>query len=269
METSLTRKPLALANWKMAMTISKSLAFVEQFQIAVGTLAELVDIVLCPPYTALYAVSHALTKTSIDVGAQNLCAAPGSAHTGEISAPLLVDAGCRWVVVGHWEIRRQRTETDRDLNKKLHAAFQADLRPILLVGEEANERGSVEEAFSERLPHLFADFGPGQAAQMALVYEPEWTIGVQEPAPDDYIGDGCSFIRGWIEQNFGEGAAQKARIIYGGSVSPGYAIGLLSSPDVDGLGAGRKGRDPVAFAEIVRLIAAAKGLTSNNRPKGK
>ena len=97
MERSSDRKPLAIANWKMAMTISESLAFVERFQKAVGTLAESMDIVLCPRYTAISAVSQALTNSSIDVGAQNVCAAPGSAHTGEISAPVLADAGCRWV----------------------------------------------------------------------------------------------------------------------------------------------------------------------------
>lgn len=254
------RKPFAIANWKMAMTISESLSFVREFRAAVGELAQKVDIVLCPPYTSLYVVAQALTDNPIKLGAQNLCAAPGKAHTGEISAPLLADAGCRWVLLGHWEIRRRTGETDGDVNRKMHAAFQAGLRPILLVGEAATERGRAEETLAARLPHLFTGCEAGQAAQMAVLYEPEWTIGVQEPAAPDYVAAGCHFIRGWIDQTYGAGDASAVRIIYGGSVAPEYAEGLLNSPDIDGLGAGRKGRDPIALAEIVRLIARAKGL---------
>lgn len=254
------RKPFALANWKIAMTVSESLAFVREFPVAAGTLAKSMTIVLCPPYTALYPLSQALRDTPIDLGAQNLCADPGNAHTGEISAPLLADAGCKWVMLGHWEIRRRSGETDADFNKKMHASLQAGLRPILLIGEGATERGQAEEVLASRLPNLFADCEPGEAAQLAVVYEPEWAVGVQEPAPPDYIAAGCSFIRGWIGRELGVDAAKLVRIIYGGSVAPEHADRLLASPDLDGLGAGRKGRDPVAFTQIVQLIAAAKGL---------
>jgi len=254
------RKPFAIANWKMAMTISESLAFVRKFRTAVGDLAQAVDIVLCPPYTALHAAAQALAGSPIGLGAQNLCATPGKAHTGEISAPLLADAGCEWVLLGHWEIRRHMGETDVDVNRKMHAAFQAGLRPILLVGEAAMERGRSEETLAARLPHLFAECGAEQVARMAIVYEPEWTIGAQEPAPPDYVAAGCRFIRQWIGREYGVGVAEGVRTIYGGSVAPAYAEGLLASPEVDGLGASRKGRDPIAFAEIVRLIATAKWL---------
>jgi triosephosphate isomerase len=110
------------------------------------------------------------------------------------------------------------------------------------------------------LPHLFAKCEAKQVAQMAMVYEPEWTIGVQEPAPPDAVAAGCTLIRQWIGREYGTDVAEGVRIIYGGSVAPAYAQGLLTSPEVDGLGASRKGRDPITFAEIVRLIAAAKGL---------
>ncbi|MBN1814089.1 MAG: triosephosphate isomerase [Anaerolineae bacterium] len=256
----MNRKPLALANWKMAMTIPEGLAFVRQFRAAVGHLAQMVDIVLCPPYTALQPMSQALADLPIALGAQNLCAAPGLAHTGEISASLLVDAGCEWVMLNHWEIRRRTGESDVDINHKMHAAFQAGLRPILLVGESNTERGKAAEALKERLPTLFANCEPERVAQMALVYEPEWTIGVREPAPPDVVAAGCTFIRGWLARTYGAGYASAIRIIYGGSVAPEYATGLLASLEVDGVGASRKGRDPIAFAEIVRLIAAAKGL---------
>lgn len=242
------------------MTVSESLTFAQEFRIAVGNLAQSVNIVLCPPYTALYALSQGLTDFPIDLGAQNLCAAPGKNHTGEISAPLLVDVGCKWVMLGHWEVRRGTGETDADFNTKMHAGFRAGLRPILLTGERATERGQAGEALAARLPDLFADCDPEQAAQAVVVYEPEWTIGAREPAPPDYVASGCSFIRRWIGQEYGADVAREVCIIYGGSVAPEHAERLLALPDLDGLGAGRKGRDPGAFAQIVRLIAATKGL---------
>lgn len=256
----MNRKPLALANWKMAMTIPESLDFVHQFRAAVSDLAQMVDIVLCPPYTALQSMAQALTGTPIALGAQNLYAAPGLAHTGEISAPLLADAGCEWVMINHWEIRRRTGEGDVDVNDKMHAAFQAGLCPILLVGESDTERGKAAQALKERLPTLFANCEPKRVAKMALLYEPEWTIGVKEPARPEYVAAGCGMIRQWLGREYGGSVAEDVRIIYGGSVAPEYATGLLTLPEVDGVGASRKGRDPVAFAEIVRLIAAAKGL---------
>jgi triosephosphate isomerase len=260
MENIRLRKPFAVANWKMAMTIRESLAFAREFSAAVDDLAEAMTIVLCPPYTALYALSLGLAGSPIELGSQNLCAESGKAHTGEISAQLLSDVGCRWVLLGHWEVRRRTGETEAQINAKMHAAFQAGLRPILLIGEGIRERGCVDQALDGRLNDLFANCTPEQAAQAALIYEPEWAIASQEPAHPDHIAAGCTFMRAWISEAFGRTAAEKVRIIYGGSVTPENAEKLLTSPQIDGLGAGRKGRDPIAFAQIARLIAKAKGL---------
>jgi triosephosphate isomerase len=255
------RKPFAVANWKMAMTIAESQCFVRALRENLGEVAGDIDVVLCPPYTALYAVAQTLADSSIELGAQDLSAATGEAHTGEISAALLSDVGCRWVLVGHWEIRRRSDETDVDLNRKIHAALSAGLRPILLIGESAEERGEAEAALGQRLPSLFAGIRASQVIRMVVIYEPEWTIGVHEPAAPDYVAAGCRFVRQWIGKTYDHSIARQVRTVYGGSVTPAYAEGLLSSPEVDGLGAGRQGRDPKAFAEIVRLIAEAKGLT--------
>jgi triosephosphate isomerase len=260
MEQPPTRKPFALANWKMAMTLSQSLTFVQEFRTALGDTAQVVDVVICPPYTALHPVAEALAGTPIALGAQNLYAAPGLAHTGEISAALLADVGCEWVMLNHWEIRRRTAETDADVNRKMLAAFEVGLRPILLIGEEATERGHARETLATRLPSLFAGCRAEEVAQMVIVYEPEWTIGVEEPAPPEYVAEGCTYIRQWIGDAYDTGCANAVRIIYGGSVAPEYTSNLLASPDVDGAGASRKGRDPNTFAEIVRLIAAAKAL---------
>jgi triosephosphate isomerase (TIM) len=253
------RKPFAIANWKMAMTISESLSFVREFCATIGDLGQAVDIVLCPPYTALHAVAQALAPSPIGLGAQDVSGATGKAHTGKISASLLADAGCEWVMLGHWEIRRRTGATDTDVNRKLHAAFQAGLRPILLIGESTTERGRAKAALVKRLPLIFAACEEKQVAHTTVIYEPEWTIGMQEPAPPDYVASGCRFIRQWIRQKYGDDAADSVRTIYGGSVTPEYAEGLLASPEVDGLGASRKGRDPNEFAQIVQMIATAKG----------
>jgi triosephosphate isomerase len=254
------RTPLALANWKMAMTVSESLSFARAFLDETGHVTGSVDVVLCPPYTCLYMLARELDDTPVHVGGQNVCAATGEAHTGEVSAPLLVDAGARWAMVGHWEVRRERKETDEEVSKKMQACFQAGLCPVLFIGEERSERGGADEAMAARLPNLFAGCRPEQVAKGALLYEPEWSIGQKEPASLGYVSARCAFLRDWIRRAFGRDVAEEVRIIYGGSVSPTHTEGLLSSPDVDGLGAGRAGRDPALFGEIVRRIAAVKGL---------
>ncbi|NIO71922.1 MAG: triose-phosphate isomerase [Anaerolineae bacterium] len=256
------RKPLALANWKMEMTVARSLAFVRDFQSAIGDLAQEVDIILCPPYTALYPMAQALKDSPITLGGQNVSTAPGGAYTGEISAALLADVGCRWVMLGHWEVRRHFGDTDETVNLKLHAAQRAGLSPILLVGEARGEQDRFREALAAQLQRVLEGCDARQIEEMVVLYEPEWTINVEEPASPEHVGAGCGFIREWLAGHYGASAAQAVRIIYGGSVTPAHARDLLGAPDVDGLGAGRKGRQVEAFAEIVRLIAAAKGLVT-------
>jgi triosephosphate isomerase len=256
------RRPFALANWKMAMTIEEGRRFVGRFLEQIGNLADSADIVLCPPYTALYALSLAIGRQSLELGAQNLWAGSGTAHTGEVSARLLMDAGCRWVILGHWEVRRRTGETDVEVNRKMHSAFEVGLRPILMIGEETGQRGQAESVLADRLPLFLAKGEPEQMGRSVVVYEPEWTIGAPEPASPGYISSACAFIRGWIEREYGREPATQVRIIYGGGVSPEFTRDLLASPDVDGLGAGRKGRDPDAFARIVRTLVDRKRGTT-------
>ncbi|TEU17401.1 MAG: triosephosphate isomerase [Anaerolineales bacterium] len=252
------RKPLALSNWKMEMTVARSLAFVREFQSAISDLGQEIDIILCPPYTALYPMAQALKDSLITLGGQNVSTAPGGAYTGEISAALLADVGCRWVMLGHWEVRRHFGDTDETVNRKLHAAQRAGLSPILFVGEAKGEQDRFREALAGQLQRVLEGCDAMQIEEMVVLYEPEWTINAEEPAPPEHVGAGCSFIREWLAGHYGASAAQGVRIIYGGSVTPAHARDLLGTPDVDGLGAGRKGRQVEALAEIVRLIAAAK-----------
>jgi triosephosphate isomerase len=255
------RSPMAVTNWKMEMTIARSLAFMRDFQLAVGDLAQVVDIVVCPPYTGLYALSRALKSSPIQLGGQDLSAAPGGAYTGQISGMLLVDAGCQWVLVGHWEVRRHLGETDETANHKVHRALEAGLRPIVLIGEAREERKRIREVLPARLLKGLAGCDAGQVRQMALVYEPEWTIGAAQPASPDHVAQGCEVIRQWLAEAYGVSTAQAVRIIYGGSVTPEFAEDLLELANVDGLGASRRGRQSESFAQIVRLIATAKGLS--------
>jgi triosephosphate isomerase len=257
------RKPLALTNWKMEMTVTRSLAFVRDLRSAIGDLAQEIDIILCPPYTALYPMAQALKDSPITLGGQNVSTAPGGAYTGEISAALLADVGCRWVMLGHWEVRRHFGDTDETVNHKLHAAQRAGLSPVLFVGEARGEQNRFREALAAQLQRVLEGCDARQIEEMVVLYEPEWTINVEEPASPEHVGAGCSFIREWLARHYGASAAQAVRIIYGGSVTPVHAQDLLGAPDVDGLGAGRKGRHVEAFAEIVRLVAAAKGACAN------
>ena len=139
------RKPFALSNWKMAMTVPESLAFVRNFQAMTGGLLETVEVVLCPPYTALYPVAQILRDSRLQLGAQNMAASTEPGRTGEISAPLLVDIGCRWVMLGHWEVRRNLGDENRRINKKVLIALEAGLNPILLIGPGQTETASMEE----------------------------------------------------------------------------------------------------------------------------
>jgi len=256
----MSRKPLALANWKMAMTVAESLAFVRDFEALVGDLLGKVDVVICPPFTALWPVAQALRGSRIQLGGQNIAPTADLARTGEISAALLADVGCRWVMLGHWEVRRHLGDDDAAINRKVHLALDAGLAPILLIGEARNDRRPLADALERQLERVLAGCRAEQVEAMAFVYEPEAAIGVAAPASPEHVAAGCGFIREFLRQRWGDAVAQSVRIIYGGSVAPEYAADLLACPDVDGLGATRRGRDAATFVEIVRLIARSRGL---------
>ena len=254
----MTRKPMALANWKMSMTVAESLSFVRGLRTLAGDLLDEVDVIICPPYTALAPVAQALAGSPIQLGGQDIAATTDPARTGQVSAALLADAGCRWVMLGHWEVRRQRGDNDATVNRKVHLAFAVGLAPILLVGEAHDDPAPPAEAVGQMLARTLAGVEAEQAAHMAIVYEPEGTIGVAQPASPEHVAAGSGVIRAWLRRRWGDEVAGQVRIVYGGSVAPEHAADLLGSPDVNGLGATRRGRDVVTFADIVRQIARAK-----------
>jgi len=254
----MTRKPLAIASWKMAMTVAEGLAFIRDFQELACDLLDAVDVVICPPYTALWPLAQALRASNIQLGGQNIAPSNDPARTGEISAALLADVGCRWVMLGHWETRRHLGDDDEAVNHKVHLALEAGLKPILLIGEAHDEVSPLPTALERQLTGVLEGCDATQVATMVFVYEPERAIGVASPAPAEHVAEGCAFIRGWLRARWGNPVAEEVRIVYGGSVTPVHAANLLACPDVDGLGATRRGRDPIAFSEIVRQIARVK-----------
>ena len=254
----MTRRSLALANWKMAMTIAESLAFVRDFEAIAGDLLDEVDVVICPPFTALWPVAQALRGSRIQLSGQNIAPTADLARTGGISAALLADVGCRWVMLGHWEVRRHLGDDDAAVNRKVHLALDAGLAPILLIGEARDNQTPLGDVLKQQLERVLAGCQAEQVETMAFIYEPEATIGVGAPTPPEHVATGCGFIRGWLRGRWGDAVAESVRIIYGGSVAPEYAADLLGCLDVDGLGATRRGRDAATFAEIVRLIAKSR-----------
>ena len=245
------------------MTVSESLAFLQDFLPLVEDCLDRVEVILSPPATALHPLSQALEahrKPSwrLSLGAQDLSASAEVARTGQLSAALLSEAGCRWVMLGHWEVRRHLGDNDETVNRKVHSALEARLRPLLLIGPESGETLPLDASLGDHLSRVLEGCNTLQVESMAFVFEPEASIGQDLPADPHLVSEGCRLIRAWLGQSYGDRIAENIRIIYGGSVTPQHAVGLLASPQVDGLGASRRGRDPASFAEIVRLVDQVK-----------
>lgn len=240
------------------MTVAEGLAFVQEFQAIACDLLEVVDVLICPPFTALWPLAQVLRQSKIHLGGQNIAPSNDPARTGEVSATLLADAGCRWVMLGHWEVRRHLGDDDATVNRKLHLALAAGLNSLLLIGEGRGDEAPLSIALERQLTRVLEGCQAEQIEKMAFMYEPEGAIGLETPLSPERVAAGCSFIRSWLRERWGESAAESVRIIYGGSVAPEYAAELLAFPDVDGLGATRRGREAKSFAEIVRQIAQAK-----------
>ncbi len=247
------RHPLIVCNWKMSMTLEETRAFVTRFQaLDEGRASELV-LVICPPATALATLAREVEGLPLEVGAQDLSSHTEPAHTGQLSAELLVDAGATWVLIGHFEVRCDRGERGETMSGKVRRALEAGLRPILLLGEDAAGE-NVKQQLEGRVRTLLGDCSAEEIRRMAFVYEPSWAIGKDEPAATEQIERGAQALRDVLSAAFGEGVGDEVPLIYGGSVTPENAERLLALPGLDGLGMGRKGRDPQAVAELVELV---------------
>jgi len=247
------RKPLIAGNWKMYKTIN------EAVELANGIKRELLDfndaeIALCPPFTSLDSVYEVIMDTDIKLGAQNLYWQKEGAFTGEVSAPMLKDCGCEYVIIGHSERRKYFGETDENVNKKIKIALAVGLTPIVCVGETLEEREAqktiavVQRQLDQGLKGLKED----EFSKIVIAYEPVWAIGTGKTATPQQAQEVHKFIRNWIEKKYSNGIAQKTIILYGGSVKPANISELMSEEDIDGALVGGASLEVSSFVDIAR-----------------
>jgi triosephosphate isomerase len=247
------RKLIIAGNWKMNKTVAEALSLVQGIKRELATVKE-VDVVVCPPFTALSEVSKAVLDSNIRLGAQNMSEHNFGAYTGEVCAGMLKEFSVRYVVLGHSERRQYQKESDALINKKALAAHAASLKPILCVGETLAEResGQMDAVLSTQLRGGLAGFSKQQMEETIVAYEPVWAIGTGKTATAQQAQEAHAFIRGLITKLFDDAVARRVRIQYGGSVKSSNARELMSRPDVDGALVGGASLDDRGFADIVK-----------------
>lgn len=256
----MARTPFIAGNWKMHKTVAEAEEYIQGLLPRVYS-ADGVDVAICVPFTDLQAMVDSTRGSRVEVFAQNMHEAPSGAFTGEISAPMLTEIDVHGVVLGHSERRQYHNENDNALSNKMITAFDAGLKPILCVGEteEERERGDTERKLRHQVQEGLERLSPEQIAQVTVAYEPIWAIGTGKVATPEQAQDAIAFVRALIRDK-APAAAEHARVLYGGSVSPDNAAELLALPDVDGALVGGASLDPENFA---RIVEAAVALTAS------
>src|SRR5437762_4539612 len=254
------RKKIVAANWKMNMTQAESARFVQSLLLDLGDITD-VEVVIVPPFTAIAKVMEALgASQSIKVGAQNMHWESNGAFTGEISAALLRDLLVRYVVLGHSERRTLFGETDEIVNRKVRAAHEATLRPIVCVGEtlEQRDRGNVEKILSIQLRGSLKDLNEKELQESVIAYVPVWAIGTGRNATPQQAQEAHAIIRRTLREMSDEATTDRNRIHYDGSMKPANARDLMTQPDIDGALVGGASLDPRSFAQIVKAARDEK-----------
>ncbi len=248
------RRRVIAGNWKMYKTQGEARAFIAALAPLVAS-ANHCDIVVAPPFTALAAAVEAARGTSIAVSAQDLHWEKEGAFTGEISARMLAEAGCRYVIIGHSERRQLFGETDASVNKKIQAALGASLIPIVCVGETLQEResGQMQSVLRRQFSDGFAALTAEQFSRILIAYEPVWAIGTGRTATPELAAEAHRFLRGLAATAFSSEPASRLRILYGGSVKPENAKGLMAQEEIDGALVGGASLDAKSFAAIVNF----------------
>ncbi len=250
------RKPIIAANWKMHMTPQETDDFLRAFSRLVPDKCP-IHIVVAPPFVSLTKAQEVLQNAreeSVELAAQNMSAHPAGAYTGEISARMIKECGCRHVILGHSERRSLYGETSAIVNAKVLAALEARLHPILCIGETLEERdgGLVEKILESQLRESLAEVGARRILDCVIAYEPVWAIGTGRTASPQQAQEAHAFTRSVLTEMFGEDTAQKIRIQYGGSVKPNNMAELISQKDVDGALVGGASLESGSFWEICR-----------------
>src|SRR6266581_141442 len=247
------RKLIVAGNWKMNKTVAEALDLISDLKIELANVKE-VDIVVCPPFTALGGVSKAILDSNLRLGAQNMSQHNVGAYTGEIAAVMLKEFSVRYVILGHSERRQYQNESDALIAKKTLAAHGASLKPIVCVGEMLADResGQTEKVLETQLRGSLAGLTKEQMAETVVAYEPVWAIGTGKTATAQQAQDAHAFIRGVLAKMFDDTVARRVRIQYGGSVKHSNARELMSQPDVDGALVGGASLESRSFADIIK-----------------
>jgi len=250
------RKPVIAGNWKMHKLIAEAIQTVTELRPLVASVTHC-EVVVAPPFTALWAVAQRLEGSNIQVAAQDVCEVNGfGARTGEVSALMLRDVGCRYVIIGHSERRQFYGETDELVRHKIGAALEAGLIPIVCVGETLQEReaGRAEVVVRRQVEAALTGLRPEEMARLLIAYEPVWAIGTGRTASPEQAQTMHAYIRQRVATLAGEKVAQDLRILYGGSVRPDNIRALMAEPDIDGALVGGASLDPRSFSEIVHYL---------------
>lgn len=247
------RKLIIAGNWKMNKTVAEALDLVQGLKRELGTVKE-VDVVVCPPFTALSEVSKLSIDSNLRLGAQNMSEHAGGAYTGEVAAMMLKEFSVKYVILGHSERRQFQKESDELIARKALAAHAVELKPIICVGESLAERegGLMEKVLETQIRGSLAGLSKEQMAETVVAYEPVWAIGTGKTASTEQAQAAHAFIRSLIGKLFDDTVSRRVRIQYGGSVKPANARELMGQPDVDGALVGGASLEVRSFADIVK-----------------
>ena len=230
----MTRKPVIAGNWKMNKTAKETVEFFDKYLAQIDS--DSVEVVVCPTFTSLAAAVEATKGSNVGVGAQNIYYKDSGAFTGEVTADMIVEAGCKYVIIGHSERRQYFNETDEGVNLKLKKALEKGLVPIPCVGETLEEResGKAFDVLKEQTTKALEGIDAEDAKKIILAYEPVWAIGTGKTATDDQANEACGYIRKLVAEIYDEDVAEAMRILYGGSVNAGNVKNLMAMSDIDG-----------------------------------
>ena len=247
------RKLIIAGNWKMNKTVAEALDLVQGLKRELASVKE-VDVVVCPPFTALESVSKAILDSNIRLGAQNMSEHAGGAYTGEVAVSMLKEFSVRYVILGHSERRQYQKEPDALIAQKALAAHAASVKPIVCVGETLEEResGRMEKVIGTQLKGSLAGLSKEQMLETIVAYEPVWAIGTGRNATPQQAQDVHAFIRQTLVTLFDDAVSKRVRIQYGGSVKAANARELMGQPDVDGALVGGAALEVRSFSDIVK-----------------
>jgi len=248
------RKPLIVGNWKMNKTVTESIALIKDLLDLIKGYQE-TEVVICPPFTSLWVARELIEGSNIFLGAQNVYFQNEGPYTGEISARMLQNIGCSYVILGHSERREYFQETSQEVAKKVRQALAYGIKPIVCVGEKLEEResGKAEEIVREELEAIFSILKTPDTEKVVFAYEPIWAIGTGKSATPSDANEMIKYIRELIKNEYDNKIAEEMRILYGGSVNPENIKSMMAEPDVDGALVGGASLQAVTFSQLVKF----------------